>query len=155
VEHAGETISKERLIAHAWPDTVVDDGALRVHVAALRKALGDGRAGRRYVANNPGVFLFHCHIEWHVEMGLTATIIEAPEMLRNIAIPQDHIRACKALDIATKGNAGGNVTDPLDTSNYNTSPSPTYIGATYVPPSSSCPAKRRKRSARKAKALRI
>jgi predicted ATPase/DNA-binding winged helix-turn-helix (wHTH) protein len=54
VEHAGETISKEQLIAHTWPDTVVDDGALRVHVAALRKALGDGQAGRRYVANNPG-----------------------------------------------------------------------------------------------------
>src|ERR1700732_1073341 len=54
VEHAGETISKERLIAHAWPETVVDDGALRVHVAALRKALGDGGGGRRYVANNPG-----------------------------------------------------------------------------------------------------
>ena len=53
VEHAGETISREQLIAHTWPDTVVDDGALRVHVAALRKALGDGRAGRRYVANNP------------------------------------------------------------------------------------------------------
>jgi predicted ATPase/DNA-binding winged helix-turn-helix (wHTH) protein len=54
IEHAGETISKDQLIAHTWPDTVVDDGALRVHVAALRKALGDGRAGRRYVANNPG-----------------------------------------------------------------------------------------------------
>jgi DNA-binding winged helix-turn-helix (wHTH) protein len=54
VEHAGKTISKEQLIARTWPDTVVDDGALRVHVAALRKALGDGRAGRRYVANNPG-----------------------------------------------------------------------------------------------------
>src|SRR5215471_17610137 len=54
VEHAGETISKEQLIAHTWPDTVVDDGALRVHVASLRKALRDGRAGRRYVANNPG-----------------------------------------------------------------------------------------------------
>src|SRR3984893_15266167 len=54
VESTGETISKEQLIAHTWPDTVVDDGALRGHVAALRKALGDGRAGRRRVANNPG-----------------------------------------------------------------------------------------------------
>jgi predicted ATPase/DNA-binding winged helix-turn-helix (wHTH) protein len=54
VEDAGETINKDRLIARAWPDTVVDEGALRVHVAALRKALGDGRAGRRYIANNPG-----------------------------------------------------------------------------------------------------
>jgi predicted ATPase/DNA-binding winged helix-turn-helix (wHTH) protein len=54
VEHAGETIQKDQLIARVWPDTVVDEGALRVHVAALRKALGDGRAGNRYIVNDPG-----------------------------------------------------------------------------------------------------
>ncbi len=55
VERAGDTILKDQLIARTWPDTVVDEGALRVHVAALRKALGDGRAGKeRYIANNPG-----------------------------------------------------------------------------------------------------
>jgi TolB-like protein len=54
VERAGETIPRDQLIARTWPDTVVDEGASRVHVAALRKTLGDGRAGRRYVANNPG-----------------------------------------------------------------------------------------------------
>ena len=54
VEAAGETVHKDELIARTWPDTVVDEGALRVHVAALRKALGDGRAGKRYIANNPG-----------------------------------------------------------------------------------------------------
>lgn len=54
IERAGETISKEELIARAWPDTVVEEAALRVHVAALRKALGDGRAGTRYIANFSG-----------------------------------------------------------------------------------------------------
>jgi predicted ATPase/DNA-binding winged helix-turn-helix (wHTH) protein len=54
VDRAGETIHKDDLIARTWPDTVVDEGALRVHVAALRKALGDGRAGKRYIANIPG-----------------------------------------------------------------------------------------------------
>jgi predicted ATPase/DNA-binding winged helix-turn-helix (wHTH) protein len=54
VERPGETLPKEQLIARTWPDTVVDEGALRVHVAALRKALGDGRGGRRYIANIPG-----------------------------------------------------------------------------------------------------
>ena len=54
VESAGETIGKDKLIARTWPDTVVNEGALRVHVAALRKALGDGRAGKRYIVNNPG-----------------------------------------------------------------------------------------------------
>jgi predicted ATPase/DNA-binding winged helix-turn-helix (wHTH) protein len=54
VERAGETIHKDQLIARTWPDTVVDEGALRAHVAALRKALGDGRAGNRYIANISG-----------------------------------------------------------------------------------------------------
>ena len=54
LERAGETIRKDELIARTWPDTVVEENALRVHVAALRKALGDGRAGNRYIANIPG-----------------------------------------------------------------------------------------------------
>jgi len=53
-ERPGETISKEELIVRAWPGTVVEEAALRVHVAALRKALGDGRAGKRYIANLSG-----------------------------------------------------------------------------------------------------
>jgi predicted ATPase/DNA-binding winged helix-turn-helix (wHTH) protein len=54
VEHAGETIRNNQLIARTWPETVVEENALRVHIAALRKALGDGRAGKRYIANIPG-----------------------------------------------------------------------------------------------------
>jgi DNA-binding winged helix-turn-helix (wHTH) protein len=54
VERAGETVLKDQLIARVWPDTVVDEGALRVHVAALRKALGDGRQGNRFIGNIPG-----------------------------------------------------------------------------------------------------
>ena len=53
VERAGETIRKDQLIARIWPDTVVEENALRVHVAALRKVLGDGRAGNRFIANIP------------------------------------------------------------------------------------------------------
>ncbi len=54
VESAGKTIRTDQLIARTWPDTIVDEGTLRVHVAALRRALGDGRAGKRYIVNNPG-----------------------------------------------------------------------------------------------------
>ncbi|MBV8241548.1 MAG: transcriptional regulator, partial [Hyphomicrobiales bacterium] len=54
VERAGETISKDELIARAWPDTFVEEVALRFQLAALRKALGDGRAGKRYIANLSG-----------------------------------------------------------------------------------------------------
>src|SRR5215471_4014174 len=53
VQSAGDTLHKDQLMACAWPDTVVDEGALRVHVAALRRALGDGRGGNRFIANIP------------------------------------------------------------------------------------------------------
>lgn len=54
VERAGETIPRDELIGRVWPDTVVEENALRVHIAALRKALGDGQDGSRYIANIPG-----------------------------------------------------------------------------------------------------
>ena len=49
LEQAGNVVSKQELIARVWPKNVVEDGNLRVHMAALRKALGDGQAGQRYI----------------------------------------------------------------------------------------------------------
>ncbi|HZZ10783.1 MAG TPA: winged helix-turn-helix domain-containing protein [Paraburkholderia sp.] len=54
VERPGVLVSKAELIRRVWPDTIVDESNLKVHVAALRKVLGDGRDGRRYVVNVPG-----------------------------------------------------------------------------------------------------
>jgi predicted ATPase/DNA-binding winged helix-turn-helix (wHTH) protein len=54
VERAGEVVSKKELMARVWADVTVDEATLRVHVAGLRKALGDGRTGARYVTNVPG-----------------------------------------------------------------------------------------------------
>jgi predicted ATPase/DNA-binding winged helix-turn-helix (wHTH) protein len=54
VSHPGEVVTKRELIDHAWPNTVVEEGSLRVHVAAIRKVLGDGKFGNRYIANIQG-----------------------------------------------------------------------------------------------------
>jgi predicted ATPase/DNA-binding winged helix-turn-helix (wHTH) protein len=54
VDHAGDLVSKEALIARVWPATFVDENNLRVHVTALRKALRDGRDGGRYILTIPG-----------------------------------------------------------------------------------------------------
>lgn len=54
VERPGQLLSKQELLARVWPDTFVEEASLRVHVAALRRALGDGQAGRRYITNVPG-----------------------------------------------------------------------------------------------------
>lgn len=53
-ERAGEIVSKEELIARVWQNTFVEDGNLRFHVGAVRKALRDGHAGARYIVNISG-----------------------------------------------------------------------------------------------------
>ena len=54
LEQAGEVVRKHELMERIWPDTVVEEGALRVHISALRKALGEGQAGMWYVENVTG-----------------------------------------------------------------------------------------------------
>jgi predicted ATPase/DNA-binding winged helix-turn-helix (wHTH) protein len=54
VERAGRIVKKNELIKRVWPDTVVEEGTLRVHIAALRKALGDGKGAMRYIENVTG-----------------------------------------------------------------------------------------------------
>src|ERR1700680_2331568 len=53
-ERPGEVIAKQELIDHVWSDVTVEEGSLRVHVAAIRKALGDGQFGHRYIHNIKG-----------------------------------------------------------------------------------------------------
>src|SRR5690348_10128024 len=54
VERAGEVVAKKELIARAWPQTFVEDANLKIQVSALRRALGDGQGGHRYVVTVPG-----------------------------------------------------------------------------------------------------
>src|SRR5712671_5829203 len=53
-DRPGEVIAKQELMDHVWSDVTVEEGSLRVHVAAIRKALGDGQFGNRYIANIKG-----------------------------------------------------------------------------------------------------
>src|SRR4051812_259762 len=52
--HPGGDIAEEELIDHVWSDVTVEEGSLRVHIAAIRKALADGQFGNRYIANIKG-----------------------------------------------------------------------------------------------------
>src|SRR5260370_13910416 len=54
LEKAGEVVAKATLIAKAWPDVTVEEGSLRVHLSALRKALGDGQFGNNNIATIQG-----------------------------------------------------------------------------------------------------
>jgi predicted ATPase/DNA-binding winged helix-turn-helix (wHTH) protein len=51
---AGEVVSYQELISIAWPNVTVDETNLRVQIAALRRALGEGVNGARYISNVAG-----------------------------------------------------------------------------------------------------
>ncbi|WP_428032808.1 ATP-binding protein [Ancylobacter sp.] len=54
LEHHGEVVTKGHLGQRVWPETFVEEANLRVHIAALRRALGDGQDERRYILNVSG-----------------------------------------------------------------------------------------------------
>lgn len=96
-----------------------------------------------------GIWLFHCHIEWHVSSGLMATLIEAPlDLQRQLSlttpstpsidnnnndsaltsIPSSHLEACAKQGVPVTGNAAGNTVDLLDLTGENLPPGPLAAG---------------------------
>merc|ERR1711977_359562 len=43
-----------------------------------------GWAALRYVTDNPGAWLFHCHIQWHLVSGMALVLVEGEEQLGNL-----------------------------------------------------------------------
>ena len=54
LERPGELVSKQELMDRVWPNVFVEPANLTVHMSALRRTLGDGRDGNRFIINVPG-----------------------------------------------------------------------------------------------------
>lgn len=54
LERPGEVIDKDELISRLWPSSTVERSNLRSQVASLRRLLGCGENGRRYIATISG-----------------------------------------------------------------------------------------------------
>ena len=66
-----------------------------------------GWAKIRFVADNPGAWFFHCHIEWHMSAGLALVFLTSPQQLlkQGYTIPEDQRMLCQALrDFNQQGN---------------------------------------------------
>ena len=50
----GNLVTKDELRARVWAGMIVEENTIHVHVSALRKALGDGGAGQRYIVTAAG-----------------------------------------------------------------------------------------------------
>src|SRR5207248_2498379 len=80
LQRPGEVIGKDELISLTWPKTFVEDANLKIQISALRRALGDGQGGRRYIATIPGRgynFVAPVRFEKPAEASLAATIASA------------------------------------------------------------------------------
>lgn len=76
-QRPGEVLSNQDLMAAAWPNRVVDEGGVRVQIAALRKALGDGQDGRRFITNVP--LRGYCFVATVDAAGTDAAGIDVPQ----------------------------------------------------------------------------
>ncbi|KAK9453135.1 Cupredoxin [Dipodascopsis uninucleata] len=100
------------LIYDASNPGTINEYPVRRDTAYLRP---QGYMVLRFIANNPGVWFFHCHIEWHLEQGLALTLVEAPALIQaNQVVPDDHYAACKAGGYDYEGNAAGNTANLFD-----------------------------------------
>lgn len=55
----------------------------------------------QFVADNPGVWPFHCHIAWHVSAGLYVNIMERPDKIAQRIIPDTIRQTCRDWDAYT------------------------------------------------------
>lgn len=67
-----------------------------------------GSATLRFVADNPGAWFLHCHIEWHLQSGLAAVFLSStPELQARMKPPSFVADQCRAQKISPTGNAAG------------------------------------------------
>jgi Tol biopolymer transport system component/DNA-binding winged helix-turn-helix (wHTH) protein len=53
VEHHGHLLEKDELMKLVWPDTFVEETNLSSNISLIRKALGDGENGQKYIETVP------------------------------------------------------------------------------------------------------
>ena len=53
VRNAGQVMDRESLIKALWPNTIVEEANLNVHISALRKVLGESPGEQRFIETLP------------------------------------------------------------------------------------------------------
>lgn len=64
----------------------------------------------QFQADNPGVWPYHCHIAWHASMGYNLNVLELPQNITQMQIPEVMAQTCVDWDAYTQLN----VVDQID-----------------------------------------
>ena len=76
----------------------------------------------RFRADNPGLWMFHCHIEWHLDQGLAIVLVEDPltlQQTKSQQLTENHKDICRKAGIPLEGNAAANAENFLDLTGEN------------------------------------
>ncbi|CEP64953.1 ferroxidase FET5 LALA0_S15e01112g [Lachancea lanzarotensis] len=91
----------------------------------------NGHIVLRFVADNPGIWFFHCHVDWHLEQGLAAVFVEAPLLLREKEVLSQSFKdVCSTGNYTLSGNAAGHDDDWLNLAGLPRQPKPLPDGFT-------------------------
>ena len=87
-----------------WDGSIVNaQNPMRRDVQMLRPNNGteNGHIVVQIDSDNPGVWPLHCHIAWHVSGGLYVNILENPDEVERITVPQNVLDLAKTWDAFT------------------------------------------------------
>lgn len=120
IRFRGQLVTKEHILSQVWPDSIVVENNLQVHVSALRKALGKDRELIRTLAGRGYLLVSDSSENIRLQSDVEAIIpVSEHQALRGIQLPvvatligRDCLldQACQALDqtsILTLTGAGG------------------------------------------------
>ncbi|CAG8475914.1 6791_t:CDS:2 [Cetraspora pellucida] len=74
-----------------------DPSNFNLHDPAYRDTVtvqGNSTTVIRYSMDNPGVWLMHCHMHWHLMKGMALQLIERKSIITNMTVPEDIFAQC-------------------------------------------------------------
>lgn len=109
VERAGTVVGKDELIACVWPHTVVEEGNLRVHIGALRKALGNDQPYVENVVGRGYSFVAPLHLprEQAIVAPHCALLPAQPRLVGRVPVLDHLVRELAGTRLLTIAGPGG------------------------------------------------
>ena len=109
VRQSGRLVTKDELLAQVWPESFVEEGILNVHVAALRKALGDDTRPPAYietVVRSGYRFIAAVTCDLAHEKPLTPSAITRPvELYELVGRGRSHLLSGSYFELPAAGDA--------------------------------------------------
>ncbi|WFD20235.1 hypothetical protein MCAP1_002479 [Malassezia caprae] len=79
----------------------------------------------RFRADNPGAWFLHCHMNFHLDVGMAMVVVQAPNMAaKRFDIPSYVKEQCKMQHMPVSGNAGGIPHSSINFGNLTKAPLP-------------------------------